>query len=106
MVLQTPTQLNGKVFENWDWKNAGALEEKQASSRVAITIPTFDQKTKKKSFMEVKGVWLKDDSLSTVIAQPALAQAIMQTVLELEGWWVPKEWTTEEGEERQTILRS
>ncbi len=79
MVLQATTELNGKVFEKGDWKNAEVLEEKQAISRVIITIPTFDQKTKKKSSTAVTGVCLKDDSLSTAIAQPALAQDIMKT---------------------------
>jgi hypothetical protein len=49
MVLQATTQLNGKVFGKGDWKCANVLEEKQASSRVTITIPTFDPKAKKKS---------------------------------------------------------
>ena len=105
MVLQATTQLNGKVFGKGDWKCAKVLEEQQASSRVTITIPTFDQKTKKKSSAVVTGAWLKDDSVSTVFAQPALAQDILKTMEELEGWWVPKEWGTEEGEEKQTTLR-
>jgi len=50
-------------------------------------------------------VWLKDDSVVTVLAQPALAQNILKTMEDLEGWWVPKEWSTGEGEEMQTTLR-
>jgi hypothetical protein len=105
MVLQATTQLNGRVFGKGDWKCANAREGQQAGSRATITFPTFELKTRKKSSAVATGVWLKDDSVAPVMAQSALAQRILQTMEDLEGWWVPKKWSTEEGEEMQIILR-
>ena len=57
IVLQTPTQLQGPVFESGDCVNAGVLERQwPPNGRPAITIITFDQKTKKKGTSGVMGI--------------------------------------------------
>jgi hypothetical protein len=52
------------------------------------------------------GVWLKDKSPPMVVVRPELTAIIEQSVLKLEGWWVPKKWTTDAGQELPTIFRN
>jgi hypothetical protein len=80
--------------------------QRPPNGRPAITIITFDQKTKEKGTIGVMGVWLKDESPPMVVVRPELTAIIEQAVLKLEGWWVPKKWTTDAGQELPTIFRN
>jgi hypothetical protein len=71
-----------------------------------ITIITFDQKTKKKGTSGVMGVWLKDESPPMLGVRPEITTIIEKAVMSLEGWWVPKKWTTDAGQELPTIFRN
>jgi hypothetical protein len=52
------------------------------------------------------GVWLKDESPPMLVVRPDLTTIIEKAVMNLEGWWVPKKWTTDAGQELPTIFRN
>ncbi len=50
-------------------------------------------------------MWIQDNTAQVVTSQPVIADTIMKKVLEQEGWWVPKKWTTDGGAELHTVFK-